>query len=155
MFLVVALGLALVASEKVCAQIIAGDSLIVNLKNGRRIAIPLADIQKITFDTATASVPTDYRTQHSLEVAPSFPNPVRKEANIEFTIPRGGSVTISIYDAKGNLIRLLQVPDASAGLNSVVWDGLDGQNDSVPNGSYFYEVRFLGEIQTRRLMVLK
>ena len=33
-----------------------GDSLIVNLKNGQRVAIPLSEVRKITFDTSSSGV---------------------------------------------------------------------------------------------------
>ena len=135
-----------------------GDSLIVNLKNGQRVAIPLSSIRKITFDTASSEVvqgragSTDLR---GLEVSPSFPNPARAWTNIDFTISSPGSVTIAIYDAKGNLVRNISYPNCPAGQNQITWDGLDDRGAPVPSGAYFYEVRFNGETRTKQMVVIK
>ena len=132
-----------------------GDSLIVNLKNGKRVAIPLSDIRKITFDTLTASVAQASSPTHGLDVSPSFPNPSHAGTNIDFDIATAGSVNIAIYDSKGNLIRHLQTPNAQAGHNRVVWDGLDEHGAAVASGVYFYEVRFKGEMLMKKTEVVR
>ncbi len=131
------------------------DSLIVNLKNGQRVAIPLANIQKITFDSVSSEVVQSTPSVAGLQVSPSFPNPSRTGTNIEFSIPTAGGVSISIYDSKGNLIRLLTMPNCVAGQNQITWDGLDDHNTPVPSGAYFYEVQFNGETQTKQMVVIK
>jgi hypothetical protein len=132
-----------------------GDSLIVNLKNGQRVAIPLASIQKITFDSTTASGVQTTTYEPGLQVSPSFPNPLRNGTNIEFSIPTAGSVNISIFDSKGNLVRLLTMPNCASGQNQTTWDGLDEHGASVLSGAYFYEVNFNGETQTKQMVVIE
>ena len=141
-------------SQSAAAQGI-GDSLIVNLKNGQRVAIPLSDIRKITFDTLTATVPQSSSPTHGLAVSPSFPNPSRAGTNIDFDIATAGSVAIALYDSKGNLIRNLLTPNAQAGRNRVVWDGLDEHGVAVASGTYFYEVMYKGEILMKKTEVVR
>ena len=131
-----------------------GDSLIINLKNGQTVVLPLSQIQKITFDTATTAVHEINSPAHSLEVAPSYPNPLQKGTTINFDIATSGTVKVAIYDNKGNMVRLL-TSDCEAGQNRIEWDGRDKNTDHVPSGAYFYEVRFKGEVQTRQMVVIK
>jgi hypothetical protein len=135
-----------------------GDSLIVNLKSGQRVAIPLASIQKITFDTTSSECvlsragSADLR---GLEVSPSFPNPSHSGTNINFTIASPGSVSIAIYDSKGNLVRNISSPNCTAGQNQITWDGLNDRGAAVPSGTYLYEVRYGSETQTKQMVVIK
>jgi flagellar hook assembly protein FlgD len=133
-----------------------GDSLIVNLKNGQRVAIPLSSIQKITFDSLSSeSVQSTPSSASGLQVSPSFPNPSRTGTNIEFSIPTTGSVSISIYDSKGNLIRQIETQNCMAGQNDITWNGLDDRNEPVMSGVYFYEVRFGNEVQAKEMVAVK
>ncbi len=132
-----------------------GDSLIVNLKNGQRVAIPLSSIQKITFDSSSSDVVQINPNLPGLQVSPSFPNPSRSGINIEFSIPEPGSVSISIYDTKGSLIRLLPMQNCTAGPNQITWDGSDDRGLPVPSGAYFFEVQFNGEAQSKQMVVIK
>jgi flagellin-like hook-associated protein FlgL len=57
-------------------------------------------------------------------------------------------VTIDILDASGTVVRSLTIGDGvtpgsggSAGLNSVVWDGLDSGGLPVPDGTYRYSIQ--------------
>jgi flagellar hook assembly protein FlgD len=133
-----------------------GDSLIVNLKNGQRVAIPLSSIQKITFDsTSSESVQISPSSVSGVQVLPSFPNPSRTGTNIEFFIPTTGSVSISIYDNNGNLIRQIEAQNCIVGQNDITWDGLNDRGEPIMSGAYFYEVRFGNETQAKEMVVIK
>jgi hypothetical protein len=133
---------------------VSGDSLVVSLKSGERVTIALADIQKITFDTATARV-RESSPAAGFNISQNFPNPLRTETNIDFDLTAAGSVTVAIYDSKGNLVRLLTVPNAQTGRNRIAWNGRDNYDRPVPSGEYFYEVRFGDEVKTKQMIVIK
>lgn len=46
------------------------------------------------------------------------------------------SVTITITDGVGNVIRTIETTDAHAGRNEIVWDGKDNNGDRAQQGSY-------------------
>jgi flagellar hook assembly protein FlgD len=138
------------------AQTVMGDSLIIHLKSGERVAIPLSNIQKITFDTASSSVvQLSPSNTSALQVSPSFPNPSRSGTKIEFSISTPGNVSIAFFNSKGNFIRRIDMPNCPVGQNEVTWDGLDDSGTPVPSGEYFYEVRYRGEVQTKQMVVIK
>jgi hypothetical protein len=131
------------------------DSLVINFKNGKHVTIALSDIRRITFDSVKSLVPQTTNSKHDLEVSPSFPNPTTIGATIDFCINSAGSVSVSIYGTKGNVIRRLIALNCSSGNNRIIWDGLDNSGKSVQNGAYFYEVRFKDEVQVRQMVVIK
>src|SRR5436190_9444431 len=82
-----------------------GDSLIVRLKNGQRVAIPLSDIRKITFDTlGTSAVNVSPPFQGGGQGVGSggiYPNPLHTSTTLDFDLPRSGDVTIKIFTSNG------------------------------------------------------
>ncbi len=49
-------------------------------------------------------------------------------------------VLVRIYDEAGNIIRALDVGSLGAGENSINWDGLDGEGNSLPDGIYTFDI---------------
>ena len=47
---------------------------------------------------------------------------------------------VKIYDADGNLVKVLNQGAMDAGPNTVSWDGTDQNRNPVASGSYFFEV---------------
>jgi len=50
------------------------------------------------------------------------------------------SVTIEVTDTSGNIVRTLNVSGGIAGTNSIVWDGLDNNGNSLSDGQYDFTV---------------
>src|ERR1051325_4015219 len=86
----------LILGSSVHAQGI-GDSLIVHLKNGQRVAIPLSDIRKITFDTLGTSDVKNSPSFSRRGQGVVYPNPLRTSTTIDFDLPHSGDVTIQIF----------------------------------------------------------
>jgi hypothetical protein len=89
------------------------------------------------------------------------PNPFNTTTRIEFEVPAGSELVpavLTLYDAGGRLVRVLEAPDAwpgaAGGHYAVSWDGGDARGASVPAGVYFYSLRLDGGTVTRRLLRL-
>jgi hypothetical protein len=74
-----------------------------------------------------------------------FPSPTR--GPVDFTFRVMGSVVpsraaIKIYTLAGRLIRELDVTEENLhiGFNRVAWDGRDGENADLANGTYFFKL---------------
>ena len=90
----------------------------------------------------------------------NYPNPFNPETWIPYHLGKAGAVSLSIYDAAGNLIRTLPLGYQSAGFyenrtHAAYWDGRNAFGEAVASGVYFYRLTTPSFQQTRRMLILK
>ena len=90
----------------------------------------------------------------------NFPNPFNPETWIPYYLADAASVTVRIYNVKGELIRSIDVGKQAAGAytnrqRAVYWDGKDDTGQSVASGVYFYQLLADDFSETRRMVVMK
>ena len=90
----------------------------------------------------------------------NYPNPFNPETWIPYRLSENGQVSLSIYDAKGTLIRTLSLGYQSAGFyqdqgRAAYWDGRNDFGEPVASGVYFYKLTTASFQQTRRMLILK
>ena len=90
----------------------------------------------------------------------NYPNPFNPETWIPYQLSEDSSVSISIYDTTGRLVRTLSLGFQSAGFYSsqgraAYWDGRNELGERVASGIYFYQLTTPTFHQTRRLVIVK
>ena len=90
----------------------------------------------------------------------NYPNPFNPETWIPFDLAADATVTIRIYDVKGQLVRQLHLSNQKAGSylgkkNAAYWNGKDQLGQSVSSGLYFYMLKAGDFVATRRMVILK
>ncbi len=90
----------------------------------------------------------------------NFPNPFNPETWIPYQLSEDSSVSVSIYDTTGLLIRTLPLGYQSAGFyysrgRAAYWDGRNAFGESVASGVYFYQLRAGNYTALRRMVILK
>ena len=85
----------------------------------------------------------------------NYPNPFNPATSIKFTVPIRGHVNIAVYDLLGRKIRTLVDQPLEAGSQSVLWDGMNTDGESVASGLYFYRMKTDSFEETRKMMLLK
>jgi len=80
----------------------------------------------------------------------NYPNPFNPETEIKYQIPAGGFVTLKVYDLLGREVATLVGEYKPAG---VYVETLHAT--SLPSGVYFYRLSFGGNIQTKKMILLK
>jgi hypothetical protein len=90
----------------------------------------------------------------------NFPNPFNPETWIPFELAKEANVTISIYNAKGQLIHTLNLGERKAGIyvtkdKAAYWDGRNSAGEKVANGLYFYTLQAGDFKATRRMVIVK
>ena len=90
----------------------------------------------------------------------NYPNPFNPETWIPYQLSQDSSVSVSIYDTTGKMIRKLSLGFQSAGFynsreRAAYWDGKNALGESVASGVYFYQLTTPTFQQTRRLVILK
>lgn len=83
------------------------------------------------------------------------PNPAYDQTSMLFTLPRGGVLSLRVYDASGRLVRTLAHGFRPAGEHRLVWDLRDRSGRRVQSGLYFVELDALDGRWTRRLIVMR
>ena len=73
----------------------------------------------------------------------NYPNPFNPETWLPYQLAQDASVTIRIYNVKGQLIRTLHLGNQKAGVymtkdKAAHWDGRNRSGQSVASGVYFY-----------------
>ena len=90
----------------------------------------------------------------------NFPNPFNPETWIPYYLADAATVTVRIYNVKGELIRSIDVGKQAAGAytsrqRAAYWDGRDDTGQSVASGVYFYQLLADDFSETRRMVVMK
>ncbi len=95
-----------------------------------------------------------YEGRAAYWVSQNVPNPLSRggATTINYSVAAAGVVSIRILDAAGRLVRTIS-ERASAGANSVTWDGRGADGRRVPSGVYFYEIK-AGSFSAERKMLV-
>jgi hypothetical protein len=88
---------------------------------------------------------------------PNQPNPFNPVTTLRFSLKERAKVGLSIYDARGRLVRTLLRPDKAlpAGKYRLLWDARDDKGYEVPSGQYFYRFTAARYSKTRKMLLVK
>jgi hypothetical protein len=90
----------------------------------------------------------------------NYPNPFNPETWIPYKLATDSLVTISIYNAKGQLIRTIALGNQKAGAyvmkgKAAYWDGKDNAGEKVTSSVYFYTLQAGDFSATRKMVIVK
>jgi outer membrane protein assembly factor BamB len=85
----------------------------------------------------------------------SYPNPLRDQAGIVFTLTRQTTASVIFCDITGKVVNMIEERHYPAGENTITWDGRDQNGALLPDGMYFYEVVTPGQAFKNRIMILR
>ena len=109
---------------------------------------------------AEAEIPSGVATVEASTNAPSLPlsvspNPSRGAAELAFSLPEAGAVSLRIFDAHGGAVRSLLDGTQAAGDRRIVWDGRDERGRIVGGGVYFAILRAGNRTATRTVTITR
>lgn len=86
----------------------------------------------------------------------NHPNPFNPRTTVSYTVPSRGTVTVTIYDARGALVATLVDNEArDAGAYRADWDGRTGAGLNVPSGVYFARIQHNDAVRSRKMVLLR
>lgn len=86
----------------------------------------------------------------------NYPNPFNPTTTIAYQLPRRGSLEISVYNSIGQLVKtLVDGKIEEAGNYVITWDGKNEIGNTVPTGTYFYQVRLDNQVQAKKMLLIK
>jgi hypothetical protein len=86
----------------------------------------------------------------SFDLLQNYPNPFNPHTTISFYLPQSGAVSITVYNAQGELIDRLDARFRDRGYHSIIFDGT-----RVASGIYFYRIEARGFSKTRSMLLLR
>ena len=98
---------------------------------------------------------SDRDLPYEFSVSAPYPNPFNPSTKIEYSLPEGNSVNITVYDLMGNKIRTLIDEYQAEGTWSVKWDSKNRSGISVAAGIYFFNIRTGQSYDTKKAVLLK
>ncbi|MFA7056141.1 MAG: FlgD immunoglobulin-like domain containing protein [Candidatus Cloacimonadales bacterium] len=87
--------------------------------------------------------------------ATNYPNPFNPETTISYDIAQKGSVTVDIYNLKGQKVKSLVNENKEAGTHSVIWQGDNDDGKQVSSGTYFYKIKSADQEVVKKMMMVK
>jgi len=85
----------------------------------------------------------------------NYPNPFNPTTRIAYRLDQPLQVRLSVYDARGRLLRVLLDAHQGAGAHETVWDGTDTSGLTAASGVYFARLEVNGRSDARRMVLLK
>ena len=90
----------------------------------------------------------------------NHPNPFNPETEISFQVAGDGEdIELIIYNIRGQKVKGYSKSNIQYSINndqySIVWEGTDENNQSVPTGVYFYQVNTGSSKLTKKMLLLK
>lgn len=128
--------------------------LVVHKSDGTTEKIPIAEINKITFNLTESSV---NQSQMSRDVK-KFTSAIKTGffgADIEYSLKKECAVHIKIFDLKGMIVRTLITATQPAGTHKISWDYRHQNGKKVATGSYIAKVIIDGVPRSKCLYLVR
>lgn len=99
---------------------------------------------------------TEPAPRATLWISRAHPNPAPSEFEFSFGLDRGGPVRVSVHDARGREVAILEDDSRPAGTYFRRWNGRDGSGRAAPAGVYFIRLRSAsGAVVSRKIVRLR
>ena len=94
------------------------------------------------------------------QLLPNYPNPFNPETWIPYHLAKSSDVEITIYDARGTIVRQLDLGHQREGYytnrsRAAYWDGRNDLGERVASGIYFYQLQADNVSLLRKMLILK
>jgi predicted acyl esterase len=125
----------------------ATNTIYMNAANPSYIQLPLIGYVNVGVNPISSQIPS------RIELFQNYPNPFNPVTNIKFSIPemyRGSNVKITVFDIKGQEIKVLLNEGLNAGVYETKFDG-----STLSSGVYFYTLSVKDYKETKRLLLVK
>ncbi len=99
---------------------------------------------------AVMAVQPGTSTPSRFSLGQNYPNPFNPTTTISFDLPKGEAVSLSVYNALGELIQTLVEGQLSAGKHEVSFDG-----SRLASGVYFYRLQTSESSVVKKMLLMK
>lgn len=86
---------------------------------------------------------------------PNHPNPFNPTTEITYTLPKDSDVGLMIFNLSGQLVRILDAGQRSAGVHTVQWNATDDDGNRVASGVYLVVFKAGHFMAQQRMVFMK
>ena len=91
----------------------------------------------------------------SFSLKQNYPNPFNPTTEIAFTLDNTSNISLTIFNALGQKVKVLVNESKKAGAHTVKWDGRDASGMEVSTGLYFYTLSDGNKSFTKKMALMK
>jgi hypothetical protein len=124
------------------------DTIYANVDRGYSGAWAYAPNYGFTVETASGVINNE--TPLAFGLYQNFPNPFNPVTRISYSIEKAESVSLKVFDIRGNEVSSLVNSNQTAGSYSVEFDG-----KNLASGIYFYKLESEGRTEVKKMTLLK
>ncbi len=85
----------------------------------------------------------------------SYPNPFSERVTIEYELPTGRAVEMSVYNASGQRVAVLQQGERPAGIHTLTWDGRSENGSLLSSGMYFLQMQAGPSVSNHQVLLVR
>lgn len=100
--------------------------------------------------STTSAESREHRAEGRFELAQNYPNPFNPSTQIRFTLRTSNFARLTVYDVLGREVAVLVDGNLPAGSHTVTFDA-----SNLTSGVYLYKLEADGQVQTKRMTLLK
>lgn len=92
---------------------------------------------------------------HCGALSQNYPNPFNLSTSIQFNLPRTAHASLDVFNITGQKVVTLVDERLTAGSHVVSWDGRNAAGKVAASGTYFYRLKSLDLVESRKMVLLK
>ena len=104
----------------------------------------------------TGVIAQNSRVPQKFELYQNYPNPFNPATTIRFEVSIPCKIELAVYNALGQVVKVLKEGKVAAGSYELTWNGTDSHGNVLPTGIYFYKLTTsTGFQRTRKMLLMK
>lgn len=84
-----------------------------------------------------------------------FPNPFNPSTSVSYYLESENDVTLEIFNLLGQKQRTIKKSHSSKGNYSIVWNGINSQNETVASGVYLFRLKIGEKVYSSKALLVK
>jgi len=85
----------------------------------------------------------------------NYPNPFNSTTKIKFELYQSGWIELVVFDLRGMVVKILIDQNLLPGQYTFYWDGKNQQGQEAAAGIYFYRLKAIDRIMTKKMILLR
>jgi hypothetical protein len=141
----------------------SGDSISIKVWDSETNSIIVPELSFYTDQTATFTTQgttvleiknPESSTKYSRKTVSTYPNPMKTDCKIKFTLDTQSDVSIEIFEMNGNKAKQICNGAYEQGEYEITWDGTKVNGERVKPGMYFYRFTAGNMLITNKILVI-